>query len=79
LTLKKETLVCIQSFAGSKSYTTEAKQQRCTRASSCGASEAPPHENETRLGRPEPKLNTYAFLSSRSKLGGYSLKMKFDI
>ena len=41
------------------------------RAASCGASEAPPHENGTMLADPFPKLNTQALCPSRSKATGH--------
>jgi hypothetical protein len=45
------------------------------RAASCGASEAPPHENGTMLADPFPKLNTQARCPSRSKLRGIHFKI----
>jgi hypothetical protein len=52
------------------------KQQRCTRAASCGASEAPPHENGTMLADAFPRQNTLASYPSRSKLQDIHFKRK---
>jgi hypothetical protein len=45
----------------------EVKRRRRTRAASCGASEAPPHDNGTMLANAFPKPNVHARCPNRSE------------